>query len=148
VHHEVDLIDTNSGMGLYSLVLESTSGLIHVDIYAYKKTGGYYIFPIHSGNDVFNNSGKWLLIPSLLMAPLEIKLSSQEGSWCSEGLSNLCKYLYGERWDVPMRKNIDYTVEVVDGVPVFGKPNLMQRIRGWVWLQYSNLYWRIRERVK
>jgi hypothetical protein len=142
VHHEVDMVDPLTGAGARSMILDISGKLVHLDFYAYTELQEKVVFQVH-WTDQRTNASNWLQVPLLLFSPLA---NSSYGNFYSQ-LPNfiaLCSFLYGPQWNLRLRKNIDYTHELVSGVPVIRKTNFFEKSRGLAWLLYSNLYWRLR----
>jgi hypothetical protein len=142
IHHEVDMLDPRTGAGARSMILNVSGKLVHLDFYAYTKLEDKVVFQVH-WTDQRMNASHWLHIPSTLFSPLANAPYSNLESQLAN-FTGICSFLYGPRWDLRLRKNIDYTHELIAGVPVIRDTNLLEKSKGLAWLLYSNWYWGLR----
>lgn len=140
VHYEVDMIDPLTGAGARSMILDVSGKLIHLDFYAYTELEEKVVFQVH-WTDQRTNAHNWLQVPLPLFSPLANSSSENFRSHLPNFVA-LCSFLYGPQWNLRLRKNIDYTHELVSGVPIIRKTKLFRKSRGFAKLFYSNLYWR------
>jgi phosphorylcholine metabolism protein LicD len=142
---EVDTLDGKSRAGTRSFVLMHDDSLVHLDIYAYQIVEGSCFFPSHWVDSRNDRSG-WLRVPELYINQLQDLDFSKLGQPVIRAES-ICEYLYGSTWNTKSRKRIDYIHGLKNGVPFVRKTKSFEKLSGYLYLIYSNGYWRLKQFV-
>jgi hypothetical protein len=139
-----NLIQVESRLGLAQVSFEFpiTSCLaIQVDIYGYSRGGDSIIFPVHWSNEATNEMN-WLRVPTsigVIDGLISGRTSQGTQLHLQAGVNSLLEYLYGSRWEVPLRKNIDYRMELHEGIPVYKVLGPIKRMQ--LSLSHALLVW-------
>jgi len=147
VEIEVDIMDQSSGAGARSFILRFADGLVHLDLYAFLQSKNDCIFPVH-WRDQRYKPDEWLHVPREIALAFAGWGTREFGVEERTRMANLCEYLYGENWQVPLRKNIDYIHSVELGRPLVRPSTILERLTGNLNLIYSNAYWGMRRICK
>lgn len=129
---EVTHVESRIGLAQVSFVFElRNSPAIQVDIFGYALEGDAIVFPVHWRNECENESS-WLRIPtSMKFVQHMLSRNPSAGNLGNthEGVDELMDFLYGNMWRTPLRKNIDYKVDIIGGKPTYTIYGSMKRIR-------------------
>ena len=98
---------------------------IYIDLYFYTNNKNKnYILDRHNFFGNIKNSKYFLHIPKKLFFPQ--KKSKVYNEIFLPNKSNLlCKFLYGSEWNVPLKKNSNYKIRIINNKPVFIRMNYL-----------------------
>jgi hypothetical protein len=119
----------------------SENRAILCDVYGYIAEKNHLLFPVH-WRDESNNPSKWLRVPisynSIRMLESYYNSKHPEVLTSSE-IREIIIFLYGERWDARLLKNVDYRVDIYQGAPMYDYFPAIKRYR--LKFSYSILVW-------
>ena len=64
-----------------------------------------------------NTEKNTLLVPKKLIFPLKKKFFNNHELFFPKHPKQVCKYLYGKNWKIPMKKEIEYKILIINGKP-------------------------------
>lgn len=88
----------------------------YIDIYFYYDGGSYIIEPWNFCGK-YNNKKTHIHIPKNLIFPTHTFQYGDMVIKIPQAPEQLCQFLYGTNWRLPLTKNIDYSIKIVNNTP-------------------------------
>ena len=71
-----------------------------------------------------SNEKLFLHIPKSFFFPIK-KYNKIESVYLPNKSRALCKFLYGDHWNIPLKKNSAYKIEMINNKPIITKKNYL-----------------------
>lgn len=129
---KIKIIESRVGLAHLSFEFDlENSRAVQVDIFGYKCQEDVVVFPVH-WRDENEDEKLWLRVPTSIKA-IEAMLSRDANTGDSlhlhEDVDELLQYLYGDMWRTPLRKNVDYRVDMLEGKPTYTLYKPLKRLQ-------------------